>query len=47
MEVDEFNNLQVLDKLNKENKKVYLMGDFNIDLMKIEADHSTSDFLTQ
>ena len=37
MNLEEFNDRtsEMLEKLRKENKQIYLMGDFNIDLMKI------------
>ena len=46
MEIDEFNTLfeQALDKLSNCNKEIYLLGDYNIDLLKIETDNSINDF---
>ena len=35
----------VLEKISLENKERYVMGDFNINLMNYETDHSTSHFL--
>ena len=51
MEVNEFNSL-FLNNLSKnliseKNKKIVLLGDFNIDLLKYKKDHNTSDFLAQ
>ena len=42
----EFNNYleKCLSKLSKENKEVYICGDFNIDLLKIEDNHSYHEF---
>ena len=36
--IDEFNSLfePLLEKLSKENKQLYFLGDFNIDLLKID-----------
>ncbi len=37
---------QMLGQIDKENKLCYLMGDFNIDLLKSEScDYTISDFL--
>ena len=33
-----------LNKLGKENKEIYICGDFNIDLLKIEEDHGYQEF---
>ena len=46
MGLAEFNDLnsKMLEKLNKENKKVYLMGDFNIDLLKVDSDKNISNY---
>ena len=47
MDVNYFNNdyLQpLLEKLSNEDKKIYLMGDFNIDLMNTYTDLETSSF---
>ena len=38
----EVNNL--LDSLNKENKLLYIMGDFNINLLNSESHRPTGDF---
>ena len=32
-------------KINKENKLIYLMGDFNIDLLEDDIDRPTQDYL--
>ena len=44
LDLTEFNNqiLNPLEKLSPEGKNIYLMGDYNIDLMKIEVDVTTS-----
>ena len=47
MDVNEFNEdflNPLLEKLASMNKSVYLMGDFNIDLMKIDRDSPSADF---
>ena len=33
-----------LSKLNKENKEIFLAGDFNFDLLKTETDTNTQNF---
>jgi aminoglycoside phosphotransferase family enzyme len=38
---------QLLSKIDKENKICYLMGDFNIDLLKSESCDYTNNFLDQ
>ena len=38
---------QILGKIDKENKIGYLMGDFNIDLLKSESCDYTNRFLEQ
>ena len=48
MDLNEFNEdyLNVLlEKLSEENKTVFLLGDFNIDLLKCDKNSSTNDFL--
>ena len=42
MDIDDFNILfeQVMDKISKENKEIYLLGDFNIDLLKIDDENN-------
>ena len=51
MEVNEFNSLflNTLSKnlLSERNKEIDLLGDFNIDILKYEKDHNTTDFLDQ
>ena len=37
--------VNVLEKINKENKLMYVMGDFNIDLLKDDKDRPTHDYL--
>ena len=46
MNLEEFNDItsEMLEKLRKENKQIYLMGDFNIDLLKIESDTNIATF---
>ena len=47
MELQEFNDNYLnplLDKITEENKKIFLMGDFNVDLMKTDTDFNTSQF---
>ena len=38
MDIDDFNTLfeAVMDKITKERKEIYLLGDFNIDLLKVD-----------
>ena len=48
MDIKEFNEdylTPLMGKLAKENKHIYLTGDFNIDLMKTEDNTSTSNYL--
>ena len=48
MDRNEFNGYylnELLHKLSLENKSVILLGDFNVDLMKYDNHHSTSEFL--
>ena len=35
----------LMDKLSSENKRLYLIGDFNVDLLKIDTNTETSNFL--
>ena len=47
MDLSEFNNhhiLPMLAKLEKEGKTIYLLGDYNIDLMKLEEDSEPATF---
>jgi hypothetical protein len=46
---DSFENKmnQILGKIDQENKICYLMGDFNIDLLKLESCDYTNRFLEQ
>ena len=47
MDIDEFNmNFfdPIMEKISNENKEVFLVGDFNIDLMKVEEDNCINDF---
>ena len=39
------NIASMLKKINKHNKHVYLMGDFNIDLLKVDEHQPTSEFI--
>ena len=48
MDLNEFNDKYVnklLDNITKENKTTFLLGDFNIDLLKYESHTSTNEFL--
>ena len=47
MEVSDFNNFlsRLLEKISEENKKVVLMGDFNIDLLKLDLHGDSSLYL--
>ena len=48
MELNEFNDYDVnnlLDKLSKENKTVFLLGDFNIELLNYHQHSPTNGFL--
>ena len=47
MELDEFNTyylIPFMEILNKENKTKFLLGDFNVDLLKLDADANSSTF---
>ena len=47
MDLNEFNEEflnVVLQKLSKENKSVFLMGDFNVDLLKFDKHHLINEF---
>ena len=47
MDLREFNNFYLnilLEKLSVENKKVFLLGDFNADLLKVESNSSISKY---
>ena len=47
MDINEFNDdfmNQLFEKLNKENKEIFLMGDFNIDLMTIDDDPNITNY---
>ena len=48
MHLDEFNDNYLntlLDKISKENKSVFLLGDFNADLLKYDKHAPTNQFL--
>ena len=48
MDLDEFNDNylnSVLDKISKENKSVFLFGDFNVYLLKYEKHAPSNEFL--
>ena len=48
MDLNGFNDYDVnnlLDKLSKENKTVFLLGDFNIDLLNYDQQSLTNEFL--
>ena len=46
MLMHEFNDMltPILDKISRENKEGYIMGDFNINLINYETDDPTSQF---
>ena len=47
MDLDDFNTKYLnplLDKISKENKTIFLLGDFNVDLMKSDKDLNTTNF---
>ena len=46
MDIDDFNGNYfepIMEKMSNENKEVIIMGDFNIDLMKIEDDNHINE----
>ena len=48
MDLDELNDNYLntlLDKISKENKSVFLLGDFNVDLLKYDKHAPTNEFL--
>ena len=48
MKINKFNDdhpNELLDKLSKENKPIFLFGDFNINLLNYDIDPSTNQFL--
>ena len=47
MDVLDFNYLinQLLDKISKEQKQIFLLGDFNINLLNYNEQQPTNDFL--
>ena len=46
IDLDEFNYLNILfDKISKENKSVFLHGDFNVDILKYDKHAPTNEFL--
>ena len=48
MDLNEFNDYYInnfLDKLSKENETVFLLGDFNIDLLNYDQHSLTNEFL--
>ena len=47
MELDEFNNEYLtpfLERFEKESKRKFLLGDFNVDLLKIDDDPKSSSY---
>ncbi len=46
MDIDEFNFLFecLMEKISKENKEIYLIGDFNLDLLKIDDENEIEHF---
>ena len=48
MDLDEFNDIYLnplLDKISKESKSIFLLGDFNVDLLKYDHHAPTNEFL--
>ena len=48
MDLDEFNGIYLnpsLDKTSKESKSVFLLGDFDVDLLKYDHHAPTNEFL--
>ena len=48
MELDQFNDIylnSLLDKISKENKSIFRLGDFNVDLLKYDHHAPTNEFL--
>ena len=48
MDLNDFNSNylnKLLDKVSKENKTIFLLGDFNVDLLKYESHPPTNEFL--
>ena len=48
MNIKEFNDnylIELLDKLSKENDTIFLLGDFNINLLNYDINPPTNEFL--
>ena len=48
MEISDFNKYylsNVIEKLSLENKKIVLLGEFNVDLLNYDSNQDVSDFL--
>ena len=48
MNINEFNNdylNELLEKLSKENKTIFLLGDFNINFLNYDIHPPTNEFL--
>ena len=48
MDLDEFNDIclnSLLDKISKESNSIFLLGDFNVDLLKYDYLAPTNEFL--
>ena len=48
MDLDEFNNIYfnpLQDKISKKSKSIFLLGGFNVDLLKYDHHASTNEFL--
>ena len=48
MEIADFNKYylsNVIEKLSLENKKIVLLGEFNVDLLNYDSNQDVSDFL--
>ena len=47
MEISDFNKYylsNLIEKLSLQNKKIVLLGDFNVGLLKYDSNHDVSDF---
>ena len=46
MDIDEFNILfeHVMETITAENKEIFLLGDFNVDLLQIDDDNKIDEF---
>ena len=49
MDLTDFNNNylnKILDKVSKEQKSIFLLGDFNINLLNYNVQNSTNEFFS-